>query len=389
MAADAEATDSETSNDSTATLTEASIASSTLVDPVDAYRVPPDLPLRKVIEVINVNRQGMAVVMDEDDHLRGVVTDGDIRRALLKGATLDSNAADLLDLKSSETSPITAPESAGVDWVLALMDRFQIRHVPLITPDGRVSGVALESRIIRQDNLAIQAVIMAGGLGTRLRPLTESIPKPMLPVGGRPLMEHIVASLTNVGIRHVNVTTHYLPEKITEYFGDGARFGVDMHYAQENEPLGTAGALRRMEVQDDTPILVINGDILTRVDFRQMLHFHQENKAAFTVGVRQYEFQVPYGVLDIDGPRISGLREKPKQTMFINAGIYLIEPRVLSLIPANRRFDMTDLIALLLEQGDVVAGFPIHEYWSDIGRMEDYFKADVELKKEKRPHGAE
>jgi dTDP-glucose pyrophosphorylase/CBS domain-containing protein len=351
-----------------------------LIDAVTPYRVTPDDSLRHVIERINANAEGVALVLDALARLIGVITDGDVRRALLSGVELDSPISAVLATKIHTAPPITALDSDGVDWVLDLMDRFHIRHVPILDANQQVVGLALQSRFMRRENMPIQAVIMAGGLGTRLRPLTESIPKPMLAVAGRPLMEHIVASLSEVGIRNVNVTTHYLPEKITEHFGDGSRFNVDMHYVQENEPRGTAGALRRMETQGDTPILVINGDILTRVDFRQMLKFHTENKAAFTVGVHRYEFQVPYGVLDVDGPRITGLREKPRQNMLINAGVYLLEPRVISLIPPDRRFDMTDLIEMLIASGEMVAGFPIHEYWSDIGRMEDYFKAQFDLK---------
>lgn len=349
-----------------------------VVDAVAPYGVAPGDSLRRVIERINANAEGVALVIDAGERLLGVITDGDVRRALLRGGELDRPISEVVAHKV--TTPITAPETAGLDWVLGLMERSHIRHVPILAADGRVVGLALQSRIMRRENMAIQAVIMAGGLGTRLRPLTESVPKPMLPVAGRPLMEHIIASLSEVGIRNVNVTTHYLPEKITDHFGDGSRFGVDMRYAQENEPLGTAGALRRLDGLGDTPILVINGDILTRVDFRHMLKFHTENRAAFTVGVHGYEFQVPYGVLDLDGPRVVGLREKPRQSMFINAGVYLLEPRVIARIPPDRRFDMTDLIDLLIADGETVAGFPIHEYWSDIGRMEDYFKAQFDLK---------
>jgi len=352
-----------------------------LIDAVTPYRVTPEDSLRHVIERINANAEGVAVVLDAVNHLLGVITDGDVRRALLTGVELDSAISAVLATKKTSAPPITALASDSADWVLGLMERFHIRHVPVLdAADGQVVGVALQSRFMRRETMPIQAVIMAGGLGMRLRPLTESIPKPMLAVAGRPLMEHIVASLSDVGIRNVNVTTHYLPEKITEHFGDGSRFNVDMHYVQENEPRGTAGALRRMETQGDTPILVINGDILTRVDFRQMLKFHTENKAAFTVGVHRYEFQVPYGVLDVEGARVTGLREKPRQNMLINAGVYLLEPRVISLIPPDRRFDMTDLIEMLIASGETVAGFPIHEYWSDIGRMEDYFKAQYEVK---------
>jgi NDP-sugar pyrophosphorylase family protein len=225
----------------------------------------------------------------------------------------------------------------------------------------------------------LEAVIMAGGKGARLRPLTEDLPKPMLPVGGRPLMERIVEQLQQAGIRQVNVMTHYKPEKIIQHFGDGRDYGVELSYVNEDLPLGTGGALGLLTPPRETQ-LVINGDILTQVDFKAMLTFHQDNKADMTVAVSHYEIMVPYGVVECEGAQIRSLKEKPQLGFFVNAGIYLLEPSVYKFIPNGQYFNMTDLIRWLLDAGETVVSFPIREYWLDIGEYSDYMKAqnDVE-----------
>ena len=219
---------------------------------------------------------------------------------------------------------------------------------------------------------------MAGGLGTRLRPLTEKLPKPMLKVGDRPVMEHVLEQLQKVGISRVSITTHYKPEAIVDHFGDGRRFGVEIDYVNEEEPLGTAGALGLLKPPKG-PVLVINGDVMTQVNFRSMLSYHSDNHADMTVGVRRFELQVPYGVIDMVGPDVSGLDEKPTYRFFINAGVYLIEPTVFSLIKSGERLDATELIEKLLSAGKKVVGFPIHEYWLDIGRPDDYARANEDV----------
>ena len=249
-----------------------------------------------------------------------------------------------------------------------------LRHIPLIDRDGRVTDVALLDDLVRQYELPLTAVVMAGGYGTRLRPLTDDMPKPMLPVAGKPLLEHIVEQLSANGIRRVNLTTHYKPEAISGHFGDGSRYGLDIGYTHEDEPLGTAGALRLLE-ESDEPLLVMNGDILTRVDFRAMLDFHREHAAAMTVAVREEEFAVPFGVVQTDGTAITDIQEKPVLREFINAGIYLLDPRVRGHLPPEARFDMPQLVQRLLGAGETVVGFPVHEYWVDIGELTGYEQA--------------
>jgi NDP-sugar pyrophosphorylase family protein len=250
----------------------------------------------------------------------------------------------------------------------------KIRHLPLLDDAHRVVDLVCLADLVpeRAGDDPLTAVIMAGGLGTRLRPLTEHTPKPMLPVAGKPLLERTIGNLRDAGVRDVVVSTRYKAEHVESHFSDGAAFGVSVRYLNEHRPLGTAGSLRLMDRPEST-LLVINGDVLTSLDFRAMRAFHADHRATLTVGVRKYAFSVPYGVVECDGPAVTRLREKPTYTSFVNAGIYLLEPGAFDHLPdADGPFNMTDLIERLVDSGGSVVSFPIHEYWMDIGQPEDY-----------------
>ena len=339
-----------------------------------------DGSIRQAIACIDQNGKGIVLITDEERRLLGTISDGDVRRAMLAGESLDTPVSELLARKAGSPypEPVTAPVGTERAVLLQLMQEHVIRQVPLLDDDGRVVGLATLDELLPDQVLPMQAVIMAGGFGTRLRPLTEELPKPMLPVGDRPLMELIVEQLRQAGIRRVNISTHYMAESIIEHFGDGHDFGIELNYVTEDRPLGTAGALGLMQTPQE-PVLVINGDILTRVDFRAMLAYHREHGADLTVAVRQYELQVPYGVMECEGPRVRQMHEKPLFRFLVNAGIYLLEPSVHRYIPNRQRFDMTDLIQRLLEDGRSVVSFPIIEYWLDIGRPVDYEQALEDL----------
>jgi len=339
--------------------------------------VPPTATLREVLVRSNATRRGIVLVVDAQRHLLGVITDGDIRREMLAGTDHAVSAQSLLARKEPGR-PITAALTASHAELVEILQRTGVSHVPLVNEDGQVERLVALEDLLQEDELALQAVVMAGGRGTRLHPLTEELPKPMLPLGDKPLMERIIAQLSEAGIRHVNITTHYLAEKITGYFGDGKAFGVHLNYLPEDKLLGTAGGLGLLPALD-TPLLVINGDILTQVDFRAMLAFHREHQAALTVAVRPYEVQIPYGVVESDGIQVRRMVEKPTYRYFVNAGIYLLEPRVHQLIPKNERSDMTDLIRSALEQRWPVASFPVWEYWRDIGQHQDYLDAQADV----------
>lgn len=352
------------------------------VEDLSPFSLTPSMSVRQAIAQIDRGGEGFALVIERGGRLLATITDGDVRRSLLQGLDLDASVRSFLRQQSVRPwpQPITAPIGSSPVTLLRLMGERAIRHVPLVDGRGRVTALALLSRFVRPRELPLKAVIMAGGLGTRLRPLTEGTPKPMLPVGDRPLLQRIVEQLGDAGIRSIDITTHYRPEQIRQHFGDGSSFGALVRYSHESEPLGTAGALRQLQVEGNEPLLVINGDVLTTVNFRAMFDYHKEHEADVTMGVRRYAIEVPYGVVDCDGPFVKEIREKPEISFFVNAGIYLVEPKACALIPENQRFDMTDLIARVTEAGGRAVSFPIHEYWLDIGRQVDYDQAQEDLR---------
>ncbi len=330
---------------------------------------------------MNASRIGIALIVDAGQYLLGTITDGDLRRAILDNEDLDQPVSRHLDQKAGSlyAKPISAPVDADPADYLSLFQKHNVRHLPLLDSDGRVVGLAIPEDFLPIEVMPLQAVIMAGGSGTRLRPLTEEIPKPMLPVGARPLMEIIVDQLRDAGIQRVNIATHYNEEKITEHFGDGANFGIELAYVSEERPLGTAGALGLMDTPVETT-LVVNGDVLTQVNYQAMLGFHREHEADMTVGVRRYEIDVPYGVVESEKAFVRRFREKPMLDLFVNAGIYLLEPEVYTHIENGEHLDMTELMQRLLDANRPVCSFPIHEYWLDIGRPADYERAQEHIK---------
>jgi dTDP-glucose pyrophosphorylase len=352
-------------------------------NPIDVQNLclAPDQTIRAALRVIDHNARGIALVVDAEQRLVGTITDGDVRRAILAGTDLETPVAALLERKagSAYPAPITAPAESDRESVLRLMRERSVRQIPLVDAEQRVVDLVTIDQLLPQVDEPVQAVIMAGGFGKRLLPLTEHMPKPMLPLGGRPLLERTIEQLRQAGIHRVNITTHYLAEKIVAHFGDGREFGVQLTYVAEDRPLGTAGALGLLD-QPDEPLLVLNGDILTRVDFRAMLAYHREHQADLTVGVRQYEVRIPYGVVESDGPLVRQIHEKPLHRFLVNAGIYLLEPSVYAYIPTGERFDMPDLIAALLRHQRPVVSFPIVEYWLDIGQHADYEQAEADIR---------
>jgi dTDP-glucose pyrophosphorylase/CBS domain-containing protein len=347
---------------------------------VTIFCVPLDRPMRDAIACLDASRLGIALIVSGDGKLEGTITDGDLRRFMMTDGSPDELIASVLERKKNtvHAHPITAPSGSDVHFCREVLLEHRLLHLPLVDGDDRVVGLVTQSDLLEQESTPRQAVIMAGGFGTRLHPLTEDTPKSMLPLGDRPLLEIIIGQLQKIGVSQVQVATHHQANQISDHFGDGARFGIDIAYVDEERPLGTAGALGRMERPTET-LLVINGDILTDLDFRAMLAFHREQAADLTVAVRQYDLKLPYGVVECDGSFVRSLKEKPVWKCFVNAGIYLLEPNVYDFIPSSDRFDMTDLIENLIESERPVASFPIREYWLDIGQHADYQEAQSRI----------
>lgn len=324
---------------------------------------------------------GIALIVDKERRLIGTITDGDIRRAILNKIPLDNKIDKLLECRPKDyPKPTVVPVGTPHSKILKIMKEKVLRHIPMLDDKGRVAELVWISELIEEGlQIPVSAVVMAGGKGQRLHPLTKDIPKPMLPLENRPLMERTVEQLNKAGITEVNIATHYKSEIITKHFGDGNTFGVNINYINEDQPLGTAGALGLMKVPKGIT-LVVNGDILTQLDFRAMYDFHCSHKAAMTIGVRKCEMEIPYGVVELDDVVVKNISEKPTETFIVNAGIYLLEPIAYSYIPKKVHFDMTDLVGCMVKAKHKVICFPIHEYWMDIGHPENYQQAQEDIK---------
>ncbi|MBI2870168.1 MAG: nucleotidyltransferase family protein [Candidatus Omnitrophica bacterium] len=347
---------------------------------LDSFCIGPSKSIHDAIRLMDKGRIGIVLVVDTEYHLLGTVTDGDIRRAILANVDIALPVDNLLERKEGTrfSNPVTSRVGKDRSTYLNLLKQHRIHHLPIVDEGGHLVGLVTSDDFLPDQTLPVQAVVMAGGKGSRLHPLTREKPKPLLDVGGRPLLEIIIQQLQEAGIQKVKVATHHQAKMIKEHFGDGRNYGVDLSFTEEDRPLGTGGGLGLLEIPCETT-LVMNGDILTQVDFRAMLMFHREHRADLTIAVRSYEIKIPYGVVECDGPVVSGVREKPVMTHFINAGIYLLEPLVYGYIPKGQRFDMTDLIQGLIDDGRLITSFPIRENWMDIGQHADYEEAQKQV----------
>ena len=330
--------------------------------------------IREALTVLDQQAMQIVLVISPEQKLVGTVTDGDIRRGLLKGASLDS-----LIINVANTEPTVGLEHETEMVWKQHIKRKSLRHLPIINSDHKVIGLyyVQTEHTLRRKN---PVVLMLGGLGMRLRPLTETLPKPMLPVGNQPILETIVKHISEQGFTEFYFCINYLGETIRNHFGDGSQWGVNITYIEEGQPMGTAGALSLLPsgALNNGPMIVMNGDLLTKVDFTALIDFHTEHKNCITTCVREYSQQVPYGVIEMDGSQISQIVEKPTYRYFVNAGIYCLDADILQKIPDNEFYDMPTLVDVLLSEGKRTGGFPLTEYWMDIGHIPDYEQAQVD-----------
>ncbi len=323
------------------------------------------------IKAIDEGHTGIALVVDGNKKLIGVVTDTDIRKQILKGIDLELPVKNIVNRK-----PVVATTDMSKEEILKLAKDTLKLQIPVLDKNGIVQRIEFMSHLIASGFYDNWVILMAGGLGTRLSPLTDECPKPMVKVGGKPVLETILESFIEQGFRKFYLSVNHLKEQITEYFGDGAKWGIELNYLVENEKMGTAGALSLLPGKSERPFLVMNGDVLTKVNYKHLIDFHTDNKAVATMCVREYSFQIPYGVVKIDNNCIKEIDEKPVQNLFVNAGIYVLEQQVLKLIPENVKYDMTTLFEKIIENEMQTAVFPIREYWLDIGYHKDLTKAN-------------
>lgn len=338
-----------------------------------AVLMGPDTPAIDAVRIIDTTRLQIALVVDEAGRLLGTVTDGDVRRAILAGTALTSPVSAIMFKK-----PTTAPPEADRETLLGLMQAKVLRQIPIVDGQGRVVGLESMMDLLARQALPNAVVLMAGGRGQRLRPLTDLCPKPLLRIGDKPILEIILENFIAQGFRTFFISINYMAEKVVEHFGDGSRFGVSITYLREDEPLGTAGALTLLPETPELPFLVMNGDLLTKVNFAHLLDFHTGQNAEATMCVRPYTAQIPYGVVHVEDHTLVRIEEKPSQTVFVNAGIYALSPSALPLITRGEAFDMPMLFESLMAQGRRALVFPVREYWIDIGRVGDYEQAQTD-----------
>jgi dTDP-glucose pyrophosphorylase len=329
-----------------------------------------DSTLLDVMRAITRGACGLAALVDDGGRLLGIMTDGDVRRAVLAGASL-ADAAEPFMVRNC----VTVAPAAGRSEVLDLMRARDLSQIPIVDQDRTIVGLHLLREIIGSMPRPNWAVIMAGGRGERLRPLTDAIPKPMVRVAGRPILERIVLHLVGFGIRRIFLSVNYLADVIERHFGDGARYGCRIDYLRETRPLGTGGSLSLLPAVPDRPLLVLNGDLITQFDAGNMLAFHGRGRYVATIGVHEYQHSVPYAVLDVADGRVTHLTEKPSVSWPVNAGIYVVDPTVIARVPKDTLCGIPTLIEGCLERGEAVGAFFIENDWLDVGRHEELRRA--------------
>ena len=343
----------------------------------DSWRraiLPPDATTQQTIRNLNEVAIQIVLIVDENGKLEGTVSDGDIRRGLLKGMELSSPIRDI-----AKKNPLVVPPGLERDLVIQLMAANKVRQIPVVDERNVVIGLHLWDEIMAPRVRENVMVIMAGGLGTRLRPHTETCPKPMLPVAGRPMLEHIIERAKLEGFHRFILAVHYLGHMIEEYFGDGSRWQVRIDYLREQSPLGTAGAIGLLRPRPEVPFVVTNGDVLTDIRYSELLDFHVRHDAMATMAVRVHEWQHPFGVVQTRGVDIVGFEEKPVARTHINAGVYVFDPTALNELGVNEHCDMPMLFERLQAKGLRTVAYPMHEPWLDVGRPTDYEHADKAL----------
>lgn len=340
---------------------------------IQRVKIAENSSIKEALRVIGKERVRLGIVVDSKDKLLGVISDSDIRKALIEGKGVNDSIAAIYT-----KNPLTIKENISESELLALSAKTDIYDFPVVDEKGRVISIKSVAQVLGEKKLSNPVILMAGGLGTRLAPLTKDTPKPMLKVGKKPILETIIERFRTQGFHHFTLCVNYKKQIIERYFEDGAKFGVAINYTKERTKLGTAGALSLLDDVKES-FIVMNADILTELNFKELLNAHKKSKALLTMCVREFSYQVPYGVIEKKGEFISKITEKPTQKFLVSAGIYVCEPEILSFIPQNKSFDMPELVATLLQKKAKVGSYVISDYWIDIGRMDEFNRANEEF----------
>ena len=331
--------------------------------------------IKEALGIIDSGAMQIALVVDDNDKLLGTLTDGDIRRGILRGLDLDSSIETIVFKE-----PAIAKISSTKEEILKIALSKKLHQIPIVDDNGIVLDLKEIEELVEPKIKTNRVILMVGGLGTRLRPLTQNTPKPMLKVGNKPILQTIVEKFAEYGFVNITMCVNFNASIIRDYFGDGKEFGVNIDYVLEQKRMGTAGALSLLKERPSEPFFVMNGDLLTNVNFEHIFNYHTLHKATATMCVREYDYEVPYGVVKMNDNKITAIAEKPVQKFFVSAGIYMLSPEILDLIPKNEFYDMPALFEKLIKLSKNVISFPIREYWLDIGRMEEYQRANEEYK---------
>ena len=340
---------------------------------IQKIKLTVDSTIKEALQIIDLGAVKFAIVVDADDKLIGTLTDGDIRRAILNGKTLEERIETVYFKE-----PIVVNVNNTKEEIINLCTSKNIYQIPVIDNEKRVISISLLDELLKPEVHPNKVVLMVGGLGTRLIPLTNNTPKPMLHVGGKPILQTIVEKFVSYGFVNIVMCVGYMSNIIQDFFEDGSRFGANIEYILEEKRMGTAGALSLLETKPSEPFFVMNGDLLTNVNFEHLLEFHMANNSMATMCVREYDFQVPYGVVNVEHGKILSIEEKPIQKFFVSAGIYMLDSQCIRMIPEKEFYDMPTLFEKLIEMNENTVSFPLREYWLDIGRIEEYEKANLE-----------
>jgi dTDP-glucose pyrophosphorylase len=328
------------------------------------------------IKALNEAQVKIALVVSESGKLRGTVSDGDVRRGLMRGIELTAPIEEVLN-----PDPIVVPPHLTREVVVQLMKTNRIYQIPIVDEDSQLLGLHLLDEVSTIVERPHTMIIMAGGKGTRLHPQTNTCPKPLLPVGGKPILEHIIERATSQGFSKFVIAVNYLGHMIENYFGDGKRFNVQIEYLREEKPLGTAGSLSLLDPLPKIPFVVTNGDVISDINYGDIIDFHIEHNAMATMAVRLQEWQNPYGVVQMRNFQIQDYTEKPLVRSYINAGVYVLNPSSVQFLVKGEPCDMPDIFQKLLSESRLVVAYPIHEGWIDVGQPKDYFMANQQYEK--------
>lgn len=334
--------------------------------------VAPETPIIRALEIIDNGSAQIALIVDPNGYLLGTVTDGDVRRGILSGVPLSAPVKSVMN-----TKPIVTRSNESHEKLLNQMRTLEILQLPIVDKNGKLVGVRFLKDLINRQSDKRHVVLMAGGFGKRLSPLTDDCPKPMLKIGGKPILESLINNLCEHGFDRFTLAVHYQADVIQSYFEDGSKFGIEIDYVHESEPLGTAGALSLLNFVPSRAFLVMNCDLVTNIDFKKLLHFHESQEASATMCVQLQSFQIPFGIVQLDNQQVVRIEEKPVQNYFASAGIYVLEPSLLQSIPYKKHMDMPDLLQKTISTGGKVNAFALRENWLDIGRLEDFKKAQT------------